>query len=123
MRFPGAVIFVNTDLTDQVLSVLKKQLFISDTISGDEFDARIIADPNYVNIIHNTFQRVLVIRSFWDQKNRNFCDVAMFIKNGLASIETNKFGPPGQTYQAALINIYELLAPATPCSCKCLKNW
>jgi hypothetical protein len=113
MRFPGAIIFVNNDLTDQVKSVLKSQLFLSDIITGEEFDARISSDPNYVNVIKNSFQRVLVIRSFWDHTNRELADVAIFIKNGLAYIEKNNFGPPEQTYQVAKLNIYQLI-PATP---------
>jgi hypothetical protein len=115
MRFPAAIIFVNNDLTDQVKSVLQSQLFISDTMSGEEFDARVAADPNYVNIVHNTFQRILVIRTFWNQTNRDLCDIAMFFKNGLLAVETNKYGPPGGTYSAANINIYQLLsAPGAP---------
>jgi hypothetical protein len=113
MRFPGAIIFVNNDLTEQVKSVLKNQLFLSDVISGEEFDARVIADPNYVNVIRNSFQRVLVIRSFWDHTNRELANVVIFIKNGLAAIEQNNFGPPGQTYPVALLTIYELI-PVTP---------
>lgn len=95
---PAAVIFVNNDLTDNVKSAIQRQLFITDTITGDEFDARLEANPNYVDIIHSTASRLLVIRPFTELTNRTTADIVIFIKAGLASILVNKFGPPGKTY-------------------------
>jgi hypothetical protein len=109
MRLPSAIILVNNDLTDQVKSVLQSQLFISEIISGEEFDARVSADPNYVNIVHNSFQRILVIRSFREETNRELFDIAIFVKAGLACIEKNNFGPPGRTYPVAKLSIYQLI--------------
>lgn len=116
MDFPGAIIFVNNDLTPGVQGPLERQLYISESITGAEFDARVEADPNYTNIIHDNNLRVLVVREFSDGYNRNLADVAIFIKAGLASIESCKFGPPGQTFGVDRLTIYELLAhyPAWP---------
>lgn len=110
MDFPGAIIFVNNDLTPGVEGPLVRQLYITDTITGTEFDARVAADPNYPQIIHENNLRVLVIRDFSDGYNRALADVAIFIKAGLASIESCKFGPPGQTFDIDRLTIYELLA-------------
>lgn len=109
---PGAVIFVNNDLTSNVLEHLLRQLYIDGYdgyISGTEFDARVAADPNYPTIVHLQNLRILVIRDFWDGYNRNLADVAIFVKAGLATIEANKFGPPGQTFPVTTLTIYKLL--------------
>jgi len=102
------------------LTTLQIQLFIDDTITKQEFDARVAADPNYTTIIHLRGLRVLVILpSFHDLVNRELADVVMFLHQGLVDIETNRFqwphyyriadGPPGQTYDLQRINIYSLL--------------
>ena len=52
MDLPSAVIFINNDLNDQTLATLHNQLFINEIISAEEFNDRIIADPNYINNIH-----------------------------------------------------------------------
>lgn len=109
MDFPSAIIFVNNDLAGNVQSTLVRQLYINDVMSGDEFDARVIADPNYTKIIHLNNMRILVVRDFSDGYNRNLADVAIFIKAGLATIEGNKFGPPGQIFPVDRLTIYELL--------------
>lgn len=106
---PPAIIFVNNDLTEQVLGILKSQLFITELIDGYEFDLRVLSDPNYPDIIHLNNIRLLVIRSFNELNNRNLADVAIFVKAGLLSIEYNKFGPHGQTFPVDRINIYKLL--------------
>ncbi len=61
-------------------------------------------DPNYPDVVHQLNERLLVIRDFREETNRNAADVVVFVKNGLAAIEQNKFGPPGQTYQVK--NLY-----------------
>jgi len=95
----SAVILVNADLTPNVQAAIQRQLYINDTITGTEFDLRIAADPNYVAIVHANGLRVLVIRPFTELTNRDQFDIVMFCKAGLASVETSKVGPPGQTYQ------------------------
>lgn len=111
MNFPSAIIFVNNDLTEQVKSVLNTQLFLDQIMDGYTFDGYVNSIPNYVNQVHAQQKRILVIRDFWDHTNRELADIAIFIKMGLASIEHNKFGPPGQTYQVANLNIYQLFPP------------
>lgn len=95
---PAAVIFVNNDLTDNVKSAIQRQLFINETITGAEFDARLESNPNYVDVIHASGVRVLVIRSFIELTNRTEADIVLFVKAGLASVLANKFGPPGITF-------------------------
>ena len=114
MNFPSAIIFVNNDLTDQVQQVLSSQLFIHQILDGYTFDGYVNSIPNYVNQVHSQQLRILVIRDFWSQTNRELADVVIFIKMGLASILYNKFGPPGQTYPVANVNIYQLLPPSPP---------
>lgn len=109
MDFPGAIIFVNNDLAGNVQSTLVRQLYISDVMSGTEFDSRVVSDPNYPQIVHLNNMRILVVRDFADGYSRALADVAIFIKAGLATIEGSKFGPPGQTFPVDRLTIYELL--------------
>ena len=95
---PAAVVFVNDDLTSSVQSMLVTQLQISEVIDGDTFDARLAADANYVATVKQLDLRLMVIRPFTELQNRTEADIAMFVSHGLASILTNKFGPPGQTH-------------------------
>jgi hypothetical protein len=46
----------------------------------------------------------MIIRDFREEMNREIADVVIFVKEALASIEKNNFGPPGQTYQ--VLNLY-----------------
>ena len=106
---PSAIIFVNNDLTPSIIATLTRQLFLSDVMTGSEFDNRVAADPNYPTIIHLNGMRILVMRSFRDQTNRNLADVAIFIKAGLASIEFNKVGPPAGTISIDRMYVQQLL--------------
>lgn len=110
----AAIIFVNLDTSDSVKSTLSIQLNASESMSGAEFDARFAADPNYPTIVHNNDLRILVFRSFSDLTNRSVADVAIFIKAGLASVEANKFGPPGLTLPVARLTLHELLKGTVP---------
>lgn len=110
MNIPGAVIFVNNDIDGYITQKLETQLFISETMTGDEFDARVAADPNYPNIIRLMSRRILVIRDdFRDYSNRDAADIALFISHGLASVLQNNYGPPGLTLSLEQIYIYKLL--------------
>lgn len=93
----SAIIVVNNDLTDQVKSVFKRQLDVEEIISGAEFDARIAADPNYLESSHLMNRTILVVRSLFDEFDRTKVDFVVFFKAGLVSIEYNKYGPPGLT--------------------------
>ena len=94
---PPAVILVNNDLLPQPLSWLVKQLHINETISGAVFDQRIAANPNYISELKALDRRLLVVRDFREENNRDQFDVVIFVKNGLASVEQNNFGPPCQS--------------------------
>lgn len=99
--FPAAIIFVNPDLTDSTQAVLERQLHISQTMTADEFDAQITSAPDFPDLVQQFNLRILVLRPFDDLTNRDLADVALFIKNGLASVEINKYGPPGSTFEVA----------------------
>lgn len=101
---PAAVIFVNDDLTDNVLAKLISQLHISEALTGETFDSRLSSDSTYVDKIKQLGRRVLVVRDFSDISNRDYADVLIFVKNGLAAVETDKVGPPGITFE--VIDLY-----------------
>lgn len=95
---PAAIIFVNNDLTDNVRSMLVRQLHINEVIDGYVFDDRVTADPYYTRLVKANNQRIMVVRSFRELENRTLADVVIFVAHGLAAIEENKFGPRCQTY-------------------------
>lgn len=118
--FPPAIIFINGNIDgygsslgdlDQIGKLtLESQLFIDETITGQEFDLRVQNDPNYPFLIHSFNYRILVIRSdFSENTSREYADVILFVKNGLASVIKNNYGEPGLTIQISNINIYDLL--------------
>jgi len=107
---PSAIIFINETISNSVKDVLIKQLFITESITGDEFDNRLLSDPNYVDIVHLNNKRILVLRSFIEPIPNNFnADIIMFIKNGLASIISNKIGPYGYTTSIQSIYLFDLM--------------
>ncbi len=113
MQLPSAIIFVNNDLNEISKSTLLDQLKIHESISHQEFNDRVTVDPNYVSVIHNTNTRILVfLPTFQDLTNRELADIVIFVKQGLAAIEINKYGPHGLTVPIYKINIYELLKGA-----------
>lgn len=95
---PPAIIFCNDDLTAEVRGAIQRQLFITDTMTGAEFDARLAADPSYPAQIHGGGQRILVIRSFLETANREVADLVLFCSHGIAAVEKNGFGPPGISF-------------------------
>jgi hypothetical protein len=124
MEMPGVIIFVNDSITTATQTTLATkdspnpstiqgidvQLQINETINLTEFNARIAADPNYPTVVHLNRLRILVILpNFQDTTNRNLADVVMFVKQGLASVEKCKYGPPGFTLPIQRINIFNLL--------------
>lgn len=104
----SAIIFVNKDLVPQIQGVLTRQLFLDEIMDGYEFDARVASDSNYPVNVHMNNLKILVLRDLFDLTNRNLADVVMFIKAGQASIEQNKFGPPGQTYIVDKLTLNQL---------------
>lgn len=101
----AAIIFVNNDLSTSAQAHLVRQLFITDVLDGDTFDAYFNDDASdgyadgygAANFIR---RRIMVIRSFEGRgtvDTWSLADVVIFVKQGLASVERNKFGPPGLT--------------------------
>lgn len=110
MNLPSAIIFINADLSDITKNNLKIQLDITEIISDVEFDARVVADPNYPIFIHLNNQRVLVIRqSLQDYTNRQLADILLFFKQGMVTVLQNNFGPPTLSLPIDRLNIFNLL--------------
>lgn len=109
----GVIIFCNSDLTPGVEGPLQRQLQISDTIDGYEFAQRLLKDPNYLTEVHLQGIRLLVIQSAFDLTNHNLADIVIFIKAGLAYIESNKYGPPGQTFVVDRMRLEQLISAET----------
>lgn len=141
MILPSAIIFINADLRPPQLDKnkapflgeannLAAQLQISEIISDQEFDARVVADPNYPVIIHLNNLRILVIRqSLQDYTNRELADIVLFVSHGLATVLKNNFGPPTLSVSLDRLNIFNLFFeiknqnmcffPLTCRKCKC----
>lgn len=96
---PSALIMINNDLTDQVLEFISRQLFLTDILDGYTFSQTLNAPDGYDFLprIKRQNRRLAVIQSHQETENRNLFDLVLFVKNGLASVECNKFGPPGLT--------------------------
>lgn len=105
---PPALIFLNNQISDETKAIIQKQLNISETITGEEFDLRLATDPNYKSVIHGNNLRVLVMRSFAESANRELADLALFYKNGLICVEKSNFGPPGITFPINNLYLSEL---------------
>ncbi len=94
---PSALVLCNADLTQNVQDALVTQLFLTQVLDGTTFDTHVANNVNYLISIKQNNQRVLVIRPLSETQHKELFDVVLFIKNGLAAVETNKFGPPGLT--------------------------
>lgn len=113
MLLPSAIIFINPEMPPAELLHIKKQLYVDEVIQDTEFDARLSLDSNYPQIIHGQNLRVLVIRNnLGDHNNRHYADVVLFVKQGLLSVEKNKFGPPGTTFPIIRFDLWSLLRTA-----------
>jgi len=109
----AGIIFVNNDLTTNVQNALVRQLFITEVVSGSEFDERVALTPDYPLIIKQNNIRLLVVRSFYEQTNRNLADIVIFCKAGQAAVECNKFGPPGLSLPIDRLTWDELMRGST----------
>lgn len=110
MPIPPAIIFINADINDQIVSTLTTQLNLDETMSFDEFNTRVSNDPNYPTVVHLWFKRILVILpNLMDQTNRTLADLVLFYNQGQVTVEKNKFGPPRLSLPLQRVNLYELL--------------
>ncbi len=103
------IIFVNDDLSDNVKEALQRQLYINSTMTGIEFDLNISENSDFLSNLKIQRSKVLVIRSFTETTNRDLADIVIFVKNGLASILKNNYGPPGTTLPVDKLYLNELL--------------
>lgn len=90
MLSPPAIMFVNDDCGDPIIDHLQRQLQINQTMDGYTFDQNVATIDNYVAIIYQLNQRVLVVRSFIGIKSvstYNIPDVVIYCRRGLAYIE------------------------------------
>lgn len=97
--YPSAVIVVNNDLTDNVKNMLVKQLAIDEVLDGYTFDSLIDGYASYIQDNKKLNKRILVIRSYQDNFDRNLTDVNIFVKLGMAHVLQNKIGPHSITYR------------------------
>jgi hypothetical protein len=110
MNLPSAIIFINSEILEITKTYLTDQLFLNEIILKNEFDSRLLADPNYTDNIHNQNLRILVILDdFQNYSNRDYADVVIFVKQGLATVEKNKFGPPMQSLPILRLTVWSLL--------------
>lgn len=131
---PPAIFFINGDITypptppffpgttpSSELQTLQTQLYIDDTMTKMEYDARVAADPNYPLIVHLLNLRILVIVPQYNDgyhhdmsliPNIQTADVVLFLHQGLADVEINHLGPPGQSYEIQRMTMYSLLRAA-----------
>jgi len=113
MQLPSAIIFINPEMSSNELQHIKEQLYVNEILQDTEFDARLVSDPNYIEVVHGQNLRILVIKNiFSDYTNREYADLVLFVKQGLLSVEKNKFGPPGASFPIVRFNLWSLLRAA-----------
>lgn len=107
METPGAIIFLNSNISEQVLSVTKNQLYTHQTIDLNTFNSDV---NNYINLKLQKNERILVlINDFTNHQSRDEADVVIYISFGLAYILKNNFGPPGLCFQVDKLYLQKLL--------------
>lgn len=106
---PSMIFFSNTDIVDQIQGVLTRQLFLDEILPASTFDGYVAADPNYIQSVHSDGYRILVLRNLQDHTNRNLADMVLFIKNGLAAVLINNFGPHGSTFPIDKLSVASLI--------------
>lgn len=110
MTLPASIIFINPDMDGYVRSTLTSQLHINEIMTDVEFDARVVADPNYPSNVELQGLRILVIRqSFHDITNRKYADIVLFYSHGMVTVEYKGYGPPSLTLPIERLNLYTLL--------------
>jgi|LakMenEpi03Aug12_release.lakeMendotaPanAssembly.Ray.scaffolds.fasta_scaffold966888_2 hypothetical protein len=97
MNYPSAIIFVNSNISDQVKEVIQRQLFITNTIDFDNFDG------------YEEGRVLVLVSDFLNVEKRELADVVIYVKMGLAYILKNNLGPTGLTVQVDRMYIQKLL--------------
>jgi hypothetical protein len=91
---PPFVMFVNNDLSDQVKSVFVRQFYLSEIMTGAQFDGYVASIDGYVQTLYIDGYRVMVERDLSDHTNRQLANITVFYKNGLLSVLKDGYGPP-----------------------------
>lgn len=94
---PSATIMINADAPAEAISIVQKQLFINETMSGEDFDLKIEENPNLLQDVKALQIRLLVIQNFTDPSYRDQMDLVLYYANGLISIEKSIFQSPPQS--------------------------
>lgn len=90
MRYPGAIIFINNDTSDQVKNYIKSQLFVSEIISSETYDSRVSNSFLYPYITRGANLRIIVTQADLSIiNNRESADAILFVKEGIATIYNN----------------------------------
>lgn len=105
---PTGIIFINIETHPNVVDFIVKQLNIDEYIDGYEFDNRMANNSSYPEEVHGAEKRILVIKDYSDLNNREYADIVLFIKNGLASVEYSKFGPAGLSLKITQLYLQKL---------------
>lgn len=108
MFYPGGIVFVNEDVSPQVVEVLKRQLYITEQIDYNTLQDRFNEDGYYIYKVRENLDRILVLINYTETP-RDSADVVIYIRLGLAYIEKNNFGPPGLAMQVDRLYINSLL--------------
>lgn len=123
MNPPAAIIYVNDNISDSVKEKLVRQLFIDDVQTSGEFDGYVdgysdgyydgyVVPISYPLYLKSKGLRVMVLRNDFPSRGTNpdwlDADIVIFVKNGLAAIEYNRFGPPHPQMSVALITWFKL---------------
>ena len=107
---PSALIMINPEISDDVISMMSRQLFIDQVLSAADFDAQFAADGYYKARAYFEGKKILVIRSFLDPTNRGEMDLVLFFANGNLSIEQTVFqSPPRATFPLESATLGQLL--------------
>lgn len=123
MNLPKLLIFINKELTEQVLSVIKEQLFITMTFTDEEYtsldgyntdgyfshDGYTYPTDGYVFEDLKRTDRVLVLVDYTNMIDTSKMDLLLYFSKGLLSVQKNKYGPPGLTFAAASITLDKLV--------------
>ena len=123
---PGLVIFLNNQINATELQTFQTQLFINQTMSLADFNNSVSLDGYFVNTIHGSHTRILVLLDdFTDQTNRNLADLILYVvKSGMVSVLDNITGYPKGEMDFNSMTVYDLLKLKNPpshfnCLCKC----
>jgi hypothetical protein len=91
----GLIVVVNDNITTSINAKIQRQWLINEFISGVEFDARVVADPNYPTNVKLSGRRICVTRPLTDVFDKTIVDHVIYIKYGMAKFESSVSFPKG----------------------------